>query len=151
MVKGYMGLLECMESYVVSVDASLVVMGSQAIVSQPLCPSGIVSAQAVVGSVTLSCMKRLRLPMAIVTPQTRLHASAAQAQARLRAPRALAIVEPHSRPMLDYLCTHCLVSCACSNNQPACWHHHVTSFIWHCKGDTLQALLPHTPPLHTQC
>ena len=71
-VKGYTGLLDCLESYATACEATLVVMGSQALTSQTMI-SGTVSSAAVVGSVTLSCVKRLAgVPMLVVTANTRL-------------------------------------------------------------------------------
>jgi hypothetical protein len=133
-VKGYTGLLDCMESYANACDASLVVMGSQVITSQPVI-SGNTTSAAAVGSVTLSCLKRLAgRPMLVVTANTRLvklnprgqpikqsssnwRASAAAAAegidlegGKREAPRVLAVVEHHSRGMLHFISGVCLVS-----------------------------------------
>ena len=134
-VKGYAGLLDCLESYVDACEATLVVMGSQAITSQPII-SGTTASAAVVGSVTLSCIKRLAgMPMLVVTANTRLvqlnergmpvkqlsgsgrqsgsgngNGPSLMASGKREAPRVLAVVEAHSKPMLQFLCSSCLVS-----------------------------------------
>ena len=134
-VKGYAGLLDCLESYVDACEATLVIMGSQAITSQPII-SGTTASAAVVGSVTLSCIKRLAgMPMLVVTANTRLvqlnergmpvkqlsgsgrqsgsgngNGPSLMASGKREAPRVLAVVEAHSKPMLQFLCSSCLVS-----------------------------------------
>lgn len=75
-VKGEAGLLDCLEDYASSREANLIVMGSQAMTTQTTLVGSSVTAAAV-GSVAFSCLKRLRLPMAIVTANTRLGGGAA--------------------------------------------------------------------------
>jgi nucleotide-binding universal stress UspA family protein len=124
-VKGCDGLLDCLEKYVLECDASVVVMGSKAISS--VSHNG---PAAAIGSVTLSCIRRLKLPMAIVTPQTRLlksndgswrtgqpagmGLSTPPRGGRSQGPRVMAVVEAHARGMLDYVCSTCLVSTSAS-------------------------------------
>uniref|UniRef100_A0A7S2VUP2 Uncharacterized protein n=1 Tax=Chlamydomonas chlamydogama TaxID=225041 RepID=A0A7S2VUP2_9CHLO len=100
-VKGYTGLLECMESYADAVDATLIVMGSQCLTSSASMGTTLSLAM---GSVTLSCLKRFTRPMAVVTANSKNISTTF----RKAVPRALAVVEGHARPMLHFVCSHCL-------------------------------------------
>ena len=70
--KGYSGLLDCLELYATSVSATLVVMGSQAMTSIAVAGGSSSSIGGAANSVTLSCVKRLQLPIVVVTANTRL-------------------------------------------------------------------------------
>ena len=70
--KGYSGLLDCLERYATSVDATLAVMGSQAMTSNAVAGGSSSSIGGAANSVTLSCVKRLQLPIVVVTANTRL-------------------------------------------------------------------------------
>ena len=124
-VKGnYSGLLDCLESYVAACDATLVVMGSQAMTSQ-VTISGTMASAALVGSVTLSCIKRLAgLPMVVVTANTRIvqlnergkpvkqlpgGGQQQAASGKRDPPRVLAVVEPHAKDMVQFLSSTFLV------------------------------------------
>ena len=128
--KGDAGLLDCLESYVNACEATLVVMGSQAMTSQVLI-SGTMASAGLVGSVTLSCIKRLSgLSMIVVTANTRLmqlnergrpikQLLGGQPQTisgrsdrlggKQDPPRVLAVVEPHAKAMVQFLCSTFLV------------------------------------------
>ncbi len=134
-MKGYTGLLDCLESYAGACDATLVVMGSKVITSRAVGSAGGGSTLTAVGSVTLSMIKRLAgTPVMVVTANTRLARlndrgkpikqsssswrAAAQAAAegldlegsgKREPPRVLAVVEPHSRGMLNFISAKCMV------------------------------------------
>ncbi|KAG1666285.1 hypothetical protein FOA52_004766 [Chlamydomonas sp. UWO 241] len=78
-VRGHTGLLDAIQEYVVSADAGLVVMGSVALTTCATLAgsgsSGASSVAAAVGSVTVAIAKRLPVPLAVVTANTRLQRS----------------------------------------------------------------------------
>jgi hypothetical protein len=62
-VRGMWGLLDMMDNYVTAVDAHMVVMGSQHLTSNDF--------NYVIGSITLSAVKRLHVPVLVVTANSR--------------------------------------------------------------------------------
>eukprot|EP00798_Chlamydomonas_sp_ICE-L_P015968 gene15968-22099_t len=92
-VKGYAGMLDCLDSYVMASGATLVVMGSLCLTAANLNS---------MGSVTLSCMKRLNVPIMVVTVNSKNIKMAAQQGQRRPYLKTMLIVEPHARPMLQY-------------------------------------------------
>ncbi|KAG2494533.1 hypothetical protein HYH03_007300 [Edaphochlamys debaryana] len=63
LVRGVWGLMDVMDNYVTAVDAHMVVMGSQHLTSNDF--------NYVIGSITLSALKRLHLPILVVTANSR--------------------------------------------------------------------------------
>ncbi|GFR46433.1 hypothetical protein Agub_g8007 [Astrephomene gubernaculifera] len=98
LVKGMCGLLEMMESAVERLSPGLVVLASSALTMSNL------NTASVMGSVTLSVLKRLSLPVAVVTSNSR---NLVLTQRRT-ALRCMAVVEATSRPALNFLCTSCM-------------------------------------------
>lgn len=65
--RGLCGLIECMELYLVGHGATLAVMGSNALTSKASSSTGDVSSTYVVGSITLALLKRMPVPLLLVT------------------------------------------------------------------------------------
>lgn len=98
LVKGMSGLLEVMEGAVGKLSPQLVVMGSAALTMHNL------STASVMGSVTLSVLKRVSLPTLVVTCNSK-HLVATGRRTSLR---TMAAVDTTSRPMLNFLCSACM-------------------------------------------
>ena len=62
-VRGVWGLIDVMDNYVSAVDARMVVMGSQHLTSNDF--------NYIIGSITLSALKRLHVPVMVVTANSR--------------------------------------------------------------------------------
>ncbi|KAG2494492.1 hypothetical protein HYH03_007261 [Edaphochlamys debaryana] len=97
-VKGLGGLLDCMEAAVRKLEPHMVVMASAALTMSNL------NTASVMGSVTLSCLKRLTLPIAVVTSNSK-HLVLTQRRTALR---CMAVVESTARPCLNFLCGACM-------------------------------------------
>ncbi|KAG2452583.1 hypothetical protein HYH02_002820 [Chlamydomonas schloesseri] len=63
LVRGVWGLIDVMDNYVSAVDARMVVMGSQHLTSNDF--------NYIIGSITLSALKRLHVPVMVVTANSR--------------------------------------------------------------------------------
>eukprot|EP00198_Chlamydomonas_reinhardtii_P001742 XP_001691078.1 predicted protein [Chlamydomonas reinhardtii] len=98
LVKGINGLLEVMEGAASKLAPNLVVMASAALTMTNL------NTASVMGSVTLSVLKRLTLPLAVVTSNSR-HLVLTQRRTALR---TMAVVESTARPTLVFLCANCM-------------------------------------------
>ncbi|KAG2445998.1 hypothetical protein HXX76_000601 [Chlamydomonas incerta] len=98
LVKGISGLLEVMEGAASKLAPNLVVMASAALTMSNL------NTASVMGSVTLSVLKRLSLPVAVVTSNSK-HLVLTQRRTALR---TMAVVESTARPTLAFLCAHCM-------------------------------------------
>ncbi|KAG2452561.1 hypothetical protein HYH02_002798 [Chlamydomonas schloesseri] len=98
LVKGINGLLDVMESAATKLAPNLVVMASAALTMSNL------NTASVMGSVTLSVLKRLSLPVAVVTSNSK-HLVLTQRRTALR---TMAVVESTARPTLTFLCTQCM-------------------------------------------
>jgi len=91
-VRGPYGLLERMEMYLDEVQPKLLIMGS----GQLTAPT----ANYAVGSVTVALLRRVSLPVLVVTANSR-HIETSKTKLRM-----LGIVDPLSRPMLNHMCTY---------------------------------------------
>ncbi|GLI58956.1 hypothetical protein VaNZ11_000674 [Volvox africanus] len=98
LVKGINGLLEVMEGAVARLAPNLVVMASAALTMANL------NTASVMGSVTLSVLKRLTLPVAVATSNSK---NLVLTQRRT-ALRCMVLVDPTSRPALNFLCSSCM-------------------------------------------
>ncbi|GIL47589.1 hypothetical protein Vafri_4374 [Volvox africanus] len=98
LVKGINGLLEVMEGAAARLAPNLVVMASAALTMANL------NTASVMGSVTLSVLKRLTLPVAVATSNSK---NLVLTQRRT-ALRCMVLVDPTSRPALNFLCSSCM-------------------------------------------
>ncbi|GIL97914.1 hypothetical protein Vretimale_3488 [Volvox reticuliferus] len=98
LVKGINGLLEVMEGAAARLAPNLVVMASAALTMTNL------NTASVMGSVTLSVLKRLTLPVAVATNNSK---NLVLTQRRT-ALRCMVLVDPTSRPALNFLCSSCM-------------------------------------------
>ncbi|EFJ50592.1 hypothetical protein VOLCADRAFT_116765 [Volvox carteri f. nagariensis] len=98
LVKGVNGLLEVMEGAASRLAPNLVVMASAALTMTNL------NTASVMGSVTLSVLKRLTLPVAVATSNCK---NLVLTQRRT-ALRCMVLVDPTSRPALNFLCSSCM-------------------------------------------
>ncbi|KAG2492163.1 hypothetical protein HYH03_009654 [Edaphochlamys debaryana] len=114
--RGSYGLIDCMENFCVVHGATLVIMGSNSLTSAASTSSSSSTAGSgstaaslihIVGSVTLALMRRMPMPLILVTRASHAASAAAVAAAekegRRRPLRLLAVLEGQAKGMVEYL------------------------------------------------
>uniref|UniRef100_A0A7R9Z5H8 UspA domain-containing protein n=1 Tax=Chlamydomonas euryale TaxID=1486919 RepID=A0A7R9Z5H8_9CHLO len=115
LVQGYHGLLDSLVTFLTSKGAGLVVMGSRALTAAPAALGSAAPASTPASSVSLAVVKRLPMPVVLLTKNSRVAGTGPGSgggggggRERRATPRVMAVVEPHARPMLKYLVDTCM-------------------------------------------